>query len=160
MARCHCCWTLGHPLGQGLGVLGTSLWVAAAEGPPGIEEGNHPGLSLPVGSWATDSIVFLFGGKRRAVCNMGHLTVSPPPGPDLEDGDVSGSDRQGQQSGGFPFCPRQDLILYPGRPPPWVREAGSEQGCLALLSMWVGGFPSSGRPGPCPVSPGDRYYLQ
>lgn len=30
----------------------------------------------------------------------------------------------------------------------------------ASLSMWVGSFSEKGRPGPCPLSPRDRYYRQ
>lgn len=34
-----------------------------------------------------------------------------------------------------------------------MQKASPQQGSLALLSTWVGSFPLTGRPGPCPESP-------
>lgn len=84
--------------------------------------------------------------------------VSPPPDTDLEM--FVALTVGGQQPGGFLYCPRQGLILGLGWLPPSVQAVGSEPGYLGLLSMWVGSFPVSGRLGPCPMSPGDRDYLQ
>lgn len=92
----------------------------------------------------------------RSESGLGPGLPSPPPRHRLEDRGVSGVTTSGQQSGGFPFSPRQELIPYPTAPSLGTGSWGQAQ--LALLSTWVGSFPE--RPGPCPVSSGDRYYLQ
>ena len=118
------------PLGQGLGVPGTSMWEAVAEDPVGMGretlEHRPPSLCLrEVHLWNGLSF-FLFWWEEGVVSQAEWPRFRPP---HLLPSPVFGEMEKflvltvgGQQPAGSPDSPRQDLSLEPGRPLPGCRK--------------------------------------